>query len=151
MKNKNQYPKTKNEAIEKIEQIKQLLIDRKTDNNFKRLSALLQVKYRGKIAKAENKTKHYGKYSNKHTVITYHTMIGLFYGIKCEKCKNQVVTLVYKPKKQSEGYYITTQTLNNHNIHHIIEQGDEWIKARDYLYNLQGTDIEGHKQKHNRG
>jgi len=149
MKTKNQYPKTEIEATEKIEQIKQLLMDHKTDNNFKKLSELLQVKYRGKIAKAENKTKHYGKYSNKHTVITYHTMIGLFFNIKCKKCHVPIVDIIYKPKKQSEGFYLTLKTLDNHNLHHEIEQGDEWVKARDFMHNLTGMHYKEHNKKHN--
>jgi len=146
MNRKTKYPKTIIEATDIIKEIQQISLSLDKKQVLQDIMKVLNIKYRGKIAKSDNKTKHYGKFSNKHTVISYHTMV---YFIYKKKTDNTVFLEMRKQKNNKEyGYYITMVT--DGQLHHIEKQDPIWNKSRDFYNNLIALTPQEHKEIHKR-
>ena len=145
-KNRNVFPKTKIDAKNIKSTIAEFMKLPKTDKNFNILIKLLNLKYRGTIAKNPEKTKHYGKFSNKHTVVNFHTMIYFYYG---KSTQDKVFMEIQKQNNNKEyGFYLTLKTQDNFNLHHQQKQLDVWNLSLDYYNNLQILSVEEHKNAH---
>jgi len=143
---KTKYPKTKLEASDIIKRINEISLSQDKKQVLKDILKELNIKYRGTIAKSDNKTKHYGKFSNKHTVISFHTMVYFIY----KKRNDESVFLEIRKQKNNKeyGYYITLVT--DGVIHHEMKQQKIWNKSRDFYNNLIALTPEEHKEIHKR-
>ena len=151
VKPKKIYPKNEIECLKIINQIKEI-----TNNNIKnkmdQITNLLNLEYRGPIAKSIKKTKHYGKYSDRNQIVNYHHIIILNYGNKLLDINKQIIhdVIQLKPRKQKgrNSFYIEVTIKDGFEVDHIKEVEEIFNPTIEYMNNYRILTIEEHKNRH---